>query len=1007
MHSAAFLHNRLGSDGSMSLKLKIAGIIIALEALVVLLVLWQTLSFSLDRTRELNEATDKITLDNIALLSTPALLTGDYSRLRPIMERLGAEPRIERIILADSERRVVASNSPDLVGSSAWSFLTTNPKSWSSREIRSRSGDLGILAIEYSDAVLIEANADARNFGLIIGLAGMVLIGAVGWGAGVILTRRVDRLAFAADRIAKGDITARVGLAGRDEVARVGQAFDVMVEAVTEKLRSSTESEQRFRGVFEQAATGIARISTEGQFLEVNRAFAKALGYDRAEMTAKSLSDITQAEYLEGTLHSIRLLLAGVIPSVSAEQRYVRKDGETVAAIMTLSLVAEDEGASKYLIAVIEDITELKNAEESLRKAEASYRQIYENASEGLYRSTSDGRLLSANPALVRLNRFDREEDLLDAVNGTLGQIYVDPNRREELVRLLERQGRVDEFVSEAYRAKTGERIWISENAHTVTDDDGGILYIEGSVQDITERRLAEEALRERNLQSKAAERLAQMGHWVIDEAQQMMIDCSDEFPRLLQVARQQILGAREKYHRFVYPDDLNYVVQTHQDVRQTPRKYEIEYRVVRKDGQIRYVREIGQPVLGTSGELIQFTGTLQDVTERRQTEMQLVQAQKMEAVGQLTGGIAHDFNNLLTIVLGNLNLLKEDLADNIVEDADERIDDAISAGRQGAELVQRLLAYGRKQTLRPTAIDVDALVESTCRLLRRTLEEYITMEVIPGEDLWPGDADPAQLEQAIINLSINARDAMPEGGTLRVETRNRTFSASEAAQFESLTPGPYVEIAVSDSGEGMSPELLEKVWQPFFTTKDVGQGSGMGLSMVHGFVKQSGGDVAIESTVGEGTTVRLFLPKSQNEMEAAEAVAPSNAKVELGDETILVVEDDPGLRRVATAILSSLGYEVLEADDGASALNILAQTPNVDLLFTDVVLPHGMNGVVLGKEARALYPKIKVLYTSGYSKGANTQSDGLGDRFRLVPKPYRKSILAEEIRQVLDGREV
>jgi signal transduction histidine kinase len=409
--------------------------------------------------------------------------------------------------------------------------------------------------------------------------------------------------------------------------------------------------------------------------------------------------------------------------------------------------------------------------------------------------------------------------------------------------------------------------------------------------------------------------------------------------------------------------------------------------------------------------------------TERKQSEERLRQAQKMEAVGQLTGGVAHDFNNLLAVIVGNAELLGERLGV-----ADHQVAAVLRAAGRGAELTQRLLAFSRRQPLKPQAIDLAARVAGMTELLTRTLGATIEISVASTPGLWRASADPGQLESALLNLAINARDAMPEGGRLSISSANASLeareivalltgqapeaaleAAPEAVTGEPGDPGDYVVLSVSDTGAGMSPAVLARVFEPFFTTKDVGQGSGLGLSMVYGFARQSGGFAAIESAPGRGTTVRLYLPRAEAEAPALEVSAPG-ARNRAGQlpcghgETVLLLEDARDVRELASVLLEDLGYRVLAAAEAAEAGALLAENPGVDLLLTDVTLPGGRSGPDFAETARRHDPALKVLFMSGYPTEALMQRAGsLGRDTPLLAKPFRKAALAKAVRNALD----
>ncbi|HEX5212938.1 MAG TPA: ATP-binding protein [Pseudolabrys sp.] len=385
---------------------------------------------------------------------------------------------------------------------------------------------------------------------------------------------------------------------------------------------------------------------------------------------------------------------------------------------------------------------------------------------------------------------------------------------------------------------------------------------------------------------------------------------------------------------------------------------------------------------------------------ERRElAEQALRQAQKMEAVGQLTGGVAHDFNNLLTIIIGNLGIARR----GVVEARAERaLDNALAGASRAAQLTQRLLAFSRQQPLNPLALDVNKLIVSMSDLLNRSLGENIALETISGAGLWTVEADAPELESSLLNLALNARDAMPNGGKLTIETSNAYLDDDYCRVHEGIAPGQYVLVAVSDNGGGMPAATIERAFDPFFTTKDTGKGTGLGLSQVYGFVKQSGGHVKIYSELGEGTTVKLYLPRFHGEERVVVAEEPAGSDRGRG-ETILVVEDDDGVRQYAAEILRDLGYQVIEARDSASALRLLDADKTFDLMLTDVVLP-GKNGRELADEVKRRRPDAKIVFMTGYSRNAIVHQGRLDPGTELISKPLIEGIVARKIRQVLDA---
>ena len=392
----------------------------------------------------------------------------------------------------------------------------------------------------------------------------------------------------------------------------------------------------------------------------------------------------------------------------------------------------------------------------------------------------------------------------------------------------------------------------------------------------------------------------------------------------------------------------------------------------------------------------------LGEIAERERIEAALRQSQKMEAVGQLTGGLAHDFNNLLTGVIGSLELLQTRVAQGRVTEVDRYVNAAQGAAKRAAALTHRLLAFSRRQTLDPKATDMNRLVAGMEELIRRTVGPEIALETVASGGLWSTLVDPGQLENALLNLCINARDAMAGSGRLTVETANRWLD-ERAARERELPPGQYVSLCVSDNGAGMPPDVIARAFDPFFTTKPIGQGTGLGLSMIYGFVRQSGGQVRIYSEVGQGAMVCLYLPRHLGEAAPAEAPAGRSDLPRAGrDETVLVVDDEPTVRMLVTEVLGDLGYVAIEAADGAAGLKVLQSDVRIDLLVTDVGLPGGMNGRQVADAARIIRPLLKVLFITGYAENAVLSHGHLDPGMHVLTKPFGIDVLAGRIRELI-----
>ena len=561
---------------------------------------------------------------------------------------------------------------------------------------------------------------------------------------------------------------------------------------------------------------------------------------------------------------------------------------------------------------------------------------------------------------------------------------------------------------------------------------DNARLY-SAAQKELAQRRAAEAQLRESETRLRLATEAASIGTWDFNP-QTGELRWDEQCKRLFGLPPEAEVTYDGAFLAGLHPEDRE---ATHAAVQGAidpsgPGRYDVEYRTVGlQDGVTRWIAATGRAVM-EGGVASRFIGTVADISARKAAEAKLRdlnetleervreevahrtkaeealrQAQKMEAVGQLTGGIAHDFNNLLTVVTGNIGIAQRALGAAGMADprASRSLDNALKGAERAAALTQRLLAFSRRQPLAPKALDADRLVQGMSDLLQRSLGEMIRLEIVSTPGLWRVEADPNQLESAIMNLALNARDAMPDGGELTIETANTRLDEGYAAAQAEVPPGQYVMIAVTDTGAGMAKDVVTRAFEPFFTTKEVGRGTGLGLSMVYGFVKQSGGHVKLYSEPGQGTTAKIYLPRLMSE-PAAESDATQSAGLEgsVRRETILVVEDDDDVRAYTVECLRELNYRVLEAHDGASGLRLLErQDEAIDLLFTDVVMP-GMSGRDLADAARALQPGLRVLYTSGYTRNAIVHGGRLDPGVEMIQKPFNFEALGQKIRDMLDA---
>jgi PAS domain S-box-containing protein len=543
-----------------------------------------------------------------------------------------------------------------------------------------------------------------------------------------------------------------------------------------------------------------------------------------------------------------------------------------------------------------------------------------------------------------------------------------------------------------------GRRIWVRAIGEAERNASGNIVRVHGAFQDIDSRKRFEENLRVSEERFRLLSRATDDAIWDWD-LQTNALWWSEGLEQLFGYGPGEVRPDITFWEEQIHPEDRADVLESvNHAIAKGDTKWIGHYRFLCKDGSYTQVRDRGHVIRDAGGHALRMIGGMADITERLQLEEQLRQSQRLESVGQLTGGLAHDFNNLLTVIMGNAELLEEGLAG---DDRSRALAEMITgAAQRGAELTQRLLAFARKQPLNPKSVAINDLAAGMEPLLRRTLGEHIEIEFVRGAGLWQALIDPAQLESALLNLCLNSRDAMPDGGRLTIETGNVRLDQDYADQHADVRPGQYVMVAVTDSGTGIAPEHLGRIFEPFFTTKEKGKGTGLGLPMVYGFIKQSGGHISLYSEPGEGTTVKLYLPRitaDQVAAEVRETVHPSG-----GTETILLVEDDDMVRRYAYDQLVTLGYRVIEAADGRQGLQIIRERADIDLLFTDVVMPGGMSGRQLADEAKKLRPGLKVLYTSGYTENAIVHHGRLDPGVLLLAKPYRRAELARFVREAI-----
>ena len=768
-----------------------------------------------------------------------------------------------------------------------------------------------------------------------------------------------------------------------------------------------------------------------------NDAFCRLTGYPRDEILGRNCRFLRGAETDPVAVAAISAAVREA-RSIEIEIRNHRKTGEPFWNRLLLAPVRDAEGTLAYFFASQMDVTlererlvrlEDRNAalveevagrrraqqvsEEELRQTDRLLRTILETASGLVYAKDRRGRMLLGNePTLALIGK-----SWADVAGRTDLEFLDDPVQAEAVMANDERimASGVSEEVEEPVGVAGGQpRIWLSTKA-PMRDGQGAVVGMVGISQDITARKRAEADLQALNatLEARVAERTAERDRaWKNAQDLICVITAAGEF-RAVNPAWTAVLGWEPdeligQHFLFVtHPDDAEATLAAHDTALQDilPR---YEFRCRHKDGSYRWIAWSATPDAGlvyASGRNV--TAEKEAAVALARAEDLLRQSQKMEAVGQLTGGIAHDFNNLLAAISGSLELLQRRVESGRTDGLQRYTLAAMTAAQRAASLTQRLLAFARRQPLDPKRVDGNRLIADMDDLLRRTLGPGTDLEIVLAGGLWPTLCDSNQLESAILNLAINARDAMPVGGRLTIETGNAFLDEAYArSQGGEVRPGQYVMISITDTGTGMTPEVMARVFDPFFTTKPIGQGTGLGLSMLYGFVKQSEGHVRVYSELGQGTTFRLYLPRLRGVMDVAGDAAPlapaTSAEVETG-QTVLVVDDEPTVRMLVVETLQDLGYAALEAADGSAALTILESAAPIDLLVTDVGLP-GLNGRQLAEAARRVRPDLRVLFITGYAHNAAIGNGGLLEPgMEIVTKPFALEALAAKIREMIE----
>lgn len=743
---------------------------------------------------------------------------------------------------------------------------------------------------------------------------------------------------------------------------------------------------------------GVYMLDLEGRVTSWNRGAQELKGYTADEIQGEEFSRFFTLEDRRDGLPRRLIMQARALGRVDSEGWRVRKDGSRFWAVATLHLMRDQGGVPIGFAKVTRDMSEQRAAQQALVESDRRFRYLVEGVVDyAIYMLDMNGVVTNWNRGAQRIKGYDADE----IVGRHFGAFYTPEDRAAGRPAIALATAKAEgRFEGEGWRLrKDGSRFWASVVIDPIHDDQGHLIGYAKITRDVSERKAAEEAL----AQSERQFRMLVEG--VVDYAIYMLdpngiiTNWNAGAEKIKGYSASEIVG--QHFSKFYSPEDraAGLPLQSLQKAA-TEGRFEAEAWRVRKDDTLFWANVVIDPIRDETGRLVGYAKITRDITDRKRVQAELDQArervahnQKMEALGQLTGGVAHDFNNLLMVVGGQAHLLRSKVGDD--PKAHRALDAIETSALRGQDLTRHLLSFARRQRLQTTIAPLAERMSGVRELVATSLPANIDLELNLPDDLWPVEVDQGELDLAILNLAVNARDAMPTGGRLTISARN--INLADAA---SALSGDVVEIQIADTGTGIAPDILAKIFEPFFTTKDIDKGTGLGLSHVYGFAQQAGGDVRVESTLGKGTRFSILLPRSHAEASAKASAAEPTADV--GAARILLVEDNPDVADVATGLLERLGHQVRIAINAASALSALQDGAPPDLVFSDIVMAGEMDGVALAWLLRERHPKLPVLLATGYSQSAETLSGG---EFRILRKPYSLDELKTAIDLTLSER--
>jgi PAS domain S-box-containing protein len=792
-------------------------------------------------------------------------------------------------------------------------------------------------------------------------------------------------------------------------VTKFGDGYIASLHDISARRRSEDElfrAQQMLRLVLDTIPQRVFWKDTNANFVGCNAAFARDAGLaGPADIVGKTDYDLPWRDRADEYAVDDKAVVSSGLARLGYDEGQIRADGGKSWVHVSKVPLLDEDGRVVGLLGTYEDITDRRRADRALRESEQFLSDILENIPTMVFvKDARDLRFVRVNRAAERTMGYSREELI-----GVDDQPLAPP---EETAFFAS----VDRHVVE-----TGETVDVPEETltvphqgrrimHTVKmpilDDEGRPRYVLGISEDITELKAAEDARRESEDRYRH----------IIDTITDYVVSAKIEHGQVATMSHgsgcvavtgyspEELSGDPGRWFDLVEEEDRDVAIDRFRRIVAGEHTEPLEHRIRRKDGAIRWVRNTPVLRLGPDGSPIAYDGVIQDITETRALQEQLLQSQKMEGIGRLAGGVAHDFNNLLTAILGYVEMCKYDLPPELPADHPARLDlqEVATAGERAASLTRQLLTFARRQIVAPVRLDLSALVSDSLKMLQRLLGDDIEIETALDPNAGTVEADAGQIQQLLVNLTVNARDAMPDGGRLLIETATETIDDESARSHEGAVPGPYVLLAVADTGCGMTEEVLSHMFEPFYTTKGLGKGTGLGLATCHGIVRSVGGHIRVYSEPNRGTTFRIYLPRKAGEADPKPVSVPPRPSP-VGIETVLIVEDEPNVRRLAVLGLRAHGYTVLEAADGAEAIQIAGRVNSaIDVIVSDVMMP-GMSGPELLKRLAVIAPRARAVLMSGHAESTVlTQEPPLDWSF--LPKPFTPERLARKVREVLDS---